>query len=88
MNEWCDAGADVVQTAAPVGNRTVTYDGVAIKSLPGFAQNEYKSGGVHQQMVDDFIKEGYHPFDVFTSRDPEAALAPRHIGPPEVPGGQ
>lgn len=75
-------------TAARVGNRTVTYDGVAIESLLGLAQNEYKSGGVHQQMVDDFIKEGYHPFDVFASRDPEAGLAPRDIGPPEVPERQ
>jgi len=69
MNEWCDAGAEVVHTTVRVGNRTVTYDGVGIKSLLGFTQNEYKSTGVDKQMLDDFIQEGNHPFDVLVDRE-------------------
>jgi hypothetical protein len=69
MNEWCDAGAEVVHTTVRVGNRTVTYDGVGIKSLLGFTQNEYKSTGVDKQMIEDFI-EGNHPFDVLVDREP------------------
>jgi hypothetical protein len=51
-------------------NRTLTYDGVGIKSLLGFRQNEYKSIGVDKQMLDDFIQEGNHPFDVLVDREP------------------
>jgi hypothetical protein len=53
-----------------VGDRTVTYEGVTIKSLLGFGQNEYKSTGVDKQMLADFIEAGHHPFDVLPDRQP------------------
>jgi hypothetical protein len=70
MNEWCDRGADVAQTSVQVGSRTVTYEGVTIKSLLGFGQNEYKSTDVDKQLLADFIEAGRYPFDVLPDRQP------------------
>ena len=70
MNEWCDQGAEIVQTTVRVGNRAVTYGGVGIQNLLGFGQNEYKSTGVEKHMLRDCIQEVSHPVDTSVYREP------------------
>lgn len=82
MNEWCDRGAGVEDTTVQVGNRSVTYEGVALKSLLGFSQNEYKSTGVDKQMLADFIEEGHHPFDVLPNRPDREPAETKAAEPP------
>ncbi|HJP93529.1 MAG TPA: hypothetical protein VJ875_16335 [Pyrinomonadaceae bacterium] len=62
---WADSCLKVSPVHCNVGRTSVAYDVVQIDQLLDFAQAEFKSSGADTRIAEEFIKEGYHPFDTF-----------------------
>lgn len=57
-----------------LGSLTVAYEAVTASPLLEFPQGHWRNSPDRQTMVDEFIAEGAHPFDVFESRPPDAVV--------------
>lgn len=57
-----------------LGPLTVAYEAVTGSPLLEFPQGHWRSSPDRQEMVDDFVAEGAHPFDIFESRPPDAIV--------------
>jgi hypothetical protein len=70
--------ADEVLTTAMVefqlGSLTVAYEAVTASPLLEFPEGRWRSSPDRQTMIDEFIAEGGHPFDVFDFRPPDAVV--------------
>jgi hypothetical protein len=53
---------------------TVSYEGITPIALIDFPQNAWRSSPDRQQMIDDFVAGGYHPFDCLEGH--EVLVAP------------
>lgn len=70
--------ADEVLTTTMVefqlGSLKVAYEAVTASPLLEFPQGHWRSSPERQKMIDEFIAEGAHPFDVFDFRPPDAVV--------------
>lgn len=58
-----------------VGALTVAYEATMESPLLEFPQGHWCSDPGRQKMIDAFIVDGFHPFDVFEHRAPDAVVA-------------
>ncbi|AKR12475.1 hypothetical protein AC241_27335 (plasmid) [Bacillus thuringiensis] len=65
LNKHLDNCYSKQQVELKIDNLKVNYEGVAIKHLLDFPQNRWKSNGTDQKLLEEFINEGLHPFDMF-----------------------
>jgi hypothetical protein len=71
LDSWLDTGRKTETQQVQVENRVVQYEVSGIANLVDIARNVYKSEGIHEQMFQDFLEAGGHPFDVFKTFGPE-----------------
>ncbi|MER8600509.1 hypothetical protein NKH09_21865 [Mesorhizobium sp. M1339] len=57
-----------------VGSLAVAYEGVTASALLEFPQGSWRSSPERQAMVDAFVADGLHPFDVFEHRPPDLVV--------------
>ena len=67
LGEWADNCLEIVPVSCEVGATKVTYEAVTVGKLLDFGQAEFKSANVDKQLVEDFIRDGRHPYDTFDS---------------------
>ena len=68
-----------------LGSLTVAYEGVTASPLLEFPQGHWRSNPDRQAMIDDFVAGGFHPYDVFEQRAPDAVVVDRNRK--SAPGG-
>jgi hypothetical protein len=74
MNLIADRGMKMKRVTMRVGPWRVTFEGVTIKHLTDFTENAYKSAGVDQMHLAQFIKDGGSAFDVLRRKSARKKL--------------
>jgi hypothetical protein len=66
-----------------LGSLTVAYEGVTASPLIEFPQGHWRSNPDRQAMIDSYVAEGLHPYDVFKLRPPDVVVIDhsRNSGP-------
>jgi hypothetical protein len=67
---WADSSLERVVSSTSVMGREVKFENVAVRSIMDFGQAVYRSAGVPDAMLRDFLELKGHPFDVLD--DPTA----------------
>ena len=57
-----------------VSSLSVAYEGVTASALLEFPQGNWRSSAERQEMIDAFVADGLHPFDVFEHRPPDVVV--------------
>lgn len=65
---WADRCFDRGMANVRVGELDVSYEGIAIKHLMEFPQNEFRSVNAAEIMVRGMLEEGHRPLDVFRDK--------------------
>ncbi|OKI64343.1 hypothetical protein A6A27_25490 [Micromonospora sp. CB01531] len=65
---WADSCFERAMDYVRVGDLDVSYEGITIKRLMEFPQNEFRSVDVAEMMVRGMLEEGHRPLDVFRER--------------------
>jgi hypothetical protein len=73
-NEGADTHLKTVMAEFEVGDLTVFAEGFTPTTLIDFPQNKWRGSPQRQQLIDDFVAGGYHPFDCLTGH--EVRIAP------------
>jgi hypothetical protein len=68
-NEGADTHLKTVMATFKLGDLTVSYEGFTPTVLMDFPQNEWRSSPVRQQLIDEFVAGGHHPFDCLEGRE-------------------
>ncbi len=61
FNSWLDAGHSTETQRVEVENRMIKYEVSGVAKLVDFTKNVYKSEGIHEQMLKDFLEAGGIP---------------------------
>jgi hypothetical protein len=80
--EHADEALVTTMVEFQLGSLTVAYEGVTASPLLEFPQGSWRSAPDRQAMVDAFIADGFHPFDVFELRPPDIVVIGHSIGDP------
>lgn len=73
-NEGADGCMKTVMTSFEMGDLTVSYEGFTPTALMDFPQNAWRGSPDRQQMIDDFLAGGHHPFDCLEGHEVVAQL--------------
>jgi hypothetical protein len=85
-NEGADTYLKTAMATFELGGLIVSYEGFAPTVLMDFPQNEWRSSPVQQQLIDDFVAGGHHPFDCLEGREVRIAPPPKNKkGDPKPP---
>lgn len=57
-----------------LGSLSVAYEAVTVSPLLEFPQSHWRSDPEHEAMIDAFVADGMHPFDVFEHRLPDLVV--------------
>jgi hypothetical protein len=76
-NSWADQCFDAALLEVEVNGRRVEYEGVTPRKRLDFAQAIWRSGSERQQMIDDFVADGHHPFDCLVGREDVLVARPK-----------
>lgn len=68
FNDNLDNNYSMEKAELKIDGLTVNYEGVALKNLVDFPPNKYKSSGDDKKLLEEFVKHGHHPFDMFEER--------------------
>jgi len=79
--EEVDAHLKTANMEFQVGDRTVSYEGVSDSPLLDFSQQTWKNSAERQAMIDQFIADGAHPFDVLPEPPSFPDGRPIHLKP-------
>lgn len=69
-----DQAVVTVRSEFELNGRTIAYEGVSESPLLDFPQGKWRHSTTRQQMIDDFLSEGLHPFDSFAHRPPDVVV--------------
>jgi hypothetical protein len=72
--EHADEALVTTMVEFQAGSLTVAYEGVTTSPLLEFPQGSWRSAPDRQTMVDAFIADGAHPFDIFELRQPDIVV--------------
>ncbi|MCJ2877491.1 hypothetical protein JUM41_24920 [Rhizobium pusense] len=73
-NEHADEALVTTMAEFQVGSLAVAYEGVTASALLEFPQGNWRSSAERQEMIDAFVADGLHPFDVFEHRPPDVVV--------------
>ncbi|MEW9052068.1 MAG: hypothetical protein AB2392_12995 [Neobacillus sp.] len=68
FNDNLDNNYSLEKAELKIDGLSVNYEGVALKNLVDFPKNKWKSNGDDKKLLEEFIKDGLHPFDMFEER--------------------
>jgi hypothetical protein len=68
-NEGVDSFMKTEMTTFNIGDVTISYEAFTPTVLVDFPQNAWRSSPNRQQMIDDFVAGGHHPFDCLEGHD-------------------
>jgi hypothetical protein len=65
---WANSCFEPAMSHIRVGDLDVSYEGIVIKQLMEFRQNEFRSVDAAEMMVRGMLEEGHRPLDVFREK--------------------
>jgi hypothetical protein len=74
-NDGADTYLETKMVDIEVGELTVSAEGFTPTALMDFPQNAWRSSPERQQLIDEFVAGGHHPFDCLEGR--QVIMAPR-----------
>jgi hypothetical protein len=83
-NKAADDCMKPVMTSFEMGDLTVSYQGFTQTVLMDFPKNAWRGSPDRQQMIDDFLAGGHHPFDCLEGLEVVVAPLRRRAGPHDL----
>lgn len=72
--EYADEALVTEMIEFQLGSLSVAYEAVTVSPLLEFPQGHWRSDPERQAMIDAFVADGMHPFDVFEHRPPDLVV--------------